>query len=111
MLPKADRRQKAKSDFILYLKRSEEKKGQEVNKIIKMKKYQEKINSIPIKIDQNKKEEKLIEIDKIRNPQKYRLLSQKLQDQQIYEQFKNFAINIDRKELGINYLNELKQSH
>lgn len=51
-----------------------------------MKKYQDKINSIPIKINESKKEEKLIEIDKIKNPQKYRLLAQKLlNDQQIYE--------------------------
>jgi hypothetical protein len=86
MVPKADRSEKAKSDFNLYLKRSEEKKREDLNKIIKMKKYQEKINCIPIKIDEGKKEEKLIEIDKIKNPQKYRLLSQKLlNDQQIYE--------------------------
>lgn len=56
MVPRTEKSEKAKSDFNLYLKRSEEKKKEEVNKIIKMKKYQEKINRIPIKIDENKKE-------------------------------------------------------
>lgn len=55
MVPKSERTEKAKSDFNLYLKRSEEKKKEEINKIIKMKKYQEKINRIPIKIDESKK--------------------------------------------------------
>jgi hypothetical protein len=55
MVPRTDKNEKAKSDFNLYLKRSEEKKKEEVNKIVKMKKYQEKINRIPIKIDEHKK--------------------------------------------------------
>lgn len=47
----------------------------------------------------------MIEIDKIKNPQKYRLLANKLlNDQQIYEEFKDFELNINRKEIGINYL-------
>lgn len=39
------------SDFNLYLKRSQELKKVELQKIIRRKKFQEKISKIPIKID------------------------------------------------------------
>lgn len=50
-------------------------------------------------------------IDKIKNPQKYTLLQKSLTDQQIYEEFQNYIPNIDRKEIGINYLKELQLAH
>ncbi len=49
-------------------------------------------------------------MDKIVNKQKYLLLSKRqLDDDQIFNEFKDFELKIDPKELGKNYLNELKQ--
>ena len=52
--PKKDnesQQRRTNSDFNLYLKRSEELKKVQLQKIIRRKKFQEKINKIPIKID------------------------------------------------------------
>jgi hypothetical protein len=65
------------SDFNLYVKRSEELKKAELEKIIRRRKFQEKVSKIPVKIDEEKKQEVLISIDKAKNPQKYHLLGQK----------------------------------
>jgi hypothetical protein len=79
-------KRRTKSDFNLYLNKSEELKKAELEKIIRRKKFQEKISKIPIKINEEKKQEVLISIDKSKNPHKYNLLSQKaLNDKQIYE--------------------------
>ncbi len=52
----------------------------------------------------------LIALDKAKNPFKYNFLRQKqLNDYQIYMEFKDFAMDIDRNSLGNNYLEESKK--
>lgn len=43
--------QENRSEFVLYLKRNEEMKKAEVEKMARMRKFQEKINRVHIKID------------------------------------------------------------
>lgn len=46
--------------------------------------------------------------DKLKNPKKYHFLSQKaLSDEQIFDNFKDFDINIDFKDIGNNYLDQV----
>ena len=74
-------------------------------KIKRVKKFEDKLRSIPLRIDIDKKKEMLILNDKERNHKKYNFLSQKaLSDEQIFDNFKEFDINIDRKEVGKHYL-------
>lgn len=43
--------------------------------------------------------------DKVKNQKKYNFLSQKaLSDEQIFDNFKEFDINVDRKGIGKQYL-------
>jgi len=48
-------------------------------------------------------------VDKLLHKKKYNLLSSRaLNDDQIYQEFKDFEICIDAKEIGKNYLDEIK---
>lgn len=60
---------------------------------------------IRLKTNIEKKIEMEIKKDKTNNPQKYNFLGQKLlNDYQIYREFDNFKLNIDRNNLGNQYL-------
>ena len=59
---------------------------------------------MPLKISEQKRKEKEIMSDKLKNRKKYHFLSQKaLRDSQIYQEFKDFEINIDKKDVGNHY--------
>ena len=78
-------------------------------KVAKMKKYEERLRLMPLKIDEEKKKEAAIMQDKLKNMKKYNFLREKaLSDQQIYEEFQNFDININKHELGRQYMEDLR---
>ncbi len=61
-------------------------------------------------MDDTKKIAVEIARDKAQNPLKYNFLKQKqLNDHQIFLEFKDFALDIDRNELGKQYLMEAKR--
>ena len=63
-----------------------------------------------VNVDEDKRLKVLIALDKAKNPFKYNFLRQKqLNDYQIYMEFKDFAMDIDRNSLGNNYLEESKK--
>lgn len=69
---------------------------------------------MPVLIDQEKMREALIARDKAKNPLKYNYLSNvaALSDDKIYDEFKDFEINIDKNELGNQYMkNALSEVH
>ena len=60
---------------------------------------------MPISIDDSKKIEIEIALDKAKDPFKYNFLGQKsLNDFQIFGEFKSFSISSDAKEIGKGYL-------
>ena len=100
--------EKDSEEFNLFKKDLHEKKKL-LDKLNRVKKFENKIRLIPLKIDQEKKREMEIMGDKLRNKRKYNFLSQKaLSDERIYEEFKEFDINIDKNELGNQYFQEAK---
>ncbi len=98
----------AEESFNLHRRSPSEMKKLE-DKIRRVKKFESKLRLIPLRIDQEKKLEADIANDKLRNRHKYNFLSQKaLSDEQIYREFKDFDINIDKKEVGNQYFQEFK---
>ena len=58
-------------------------------KIKKVKKFEEKVRLLPLKVDAEKKREAMIKQDKVKNSLKYHFLSQKaLSEEQIFDHFK-----------------------
>lgn len=81
----------ARTPFSIFLNRSDEKFMEEKQKRERRIKFQQKIDEIPISIDEAKKVKVEIAIDRSKNPFKYNFLSQKsLNEFQIYGEFKNF---------------------
>jgi hypothetical protein len=59
------------------------------------------LKELPVPVDDNKRLKIEIARDKGKNPVKYHFLSQKaLDEEKIYEEFQDFEVNINPKELG-----------
>lgn len=73
-----------------------------------MKEFERVQNKIKINVNLHKNMEILIAKDKAENPMKYNFLRHKnLNDYQIFKDFKNFNMEVDGKQLGNSYLNQV----
>lgn len=78
-------------------------------KLSRRRKFNEKLHKIPINISIEKRMKMLIGIDKSMNPLKYQIMSRKgLNDEQIYLQTREFEVPNNSRNLGKQYLQELR---
>ena len=98
----------SETDFSPFVYRDESKIEEERQKFKRRLNFENKIKSVHVNINPEKRKQMDIEIDRGKNPLKYHFLSQKaLTKEQIYEEFENFEVNSNGRELGKNYLRQL----
>ena len=75
------------------------------DKIKKVKKFEQKVRLLPVKVDADKKREAMIKQDKVKNSLKYHFLSQKaLSEEQIFDHFKEFDVFVFSMTFTVNDL-------
>ena len=89
--------------------KAKEEVVQEEEKLRRRKNFNDKVRSIPVSINEEKRVQLEIEKDKSKNSLKYQLLNRRgFSDHEIYERSKKFSLPKSAKQIGDQYLEEVR---